>query len=160
MIPKLYEISEDIAKILGEEEWSEETEKRLESLGLDMEAKAKNILAFCADLEAFTDKAKAEEKRIAERRKAAENRAKRLKQYIQRCMEMAGRTEIETGTHNIKIQNNPPKAIVDDEEKIPAKYFIVIPATTQLDKAALLKDLKKGEVKGAHIEAGTHLRIR
>jgi hypothetical protein len=159
-MPSLYDITDEISTILGTDEWTDETEKQLESLNLAMEVKAKNCLEFCANLDSFVAAAKAEEKRIADRRKAAENRIKQLHSYIKRNMEAVDRTELEAGTHKLRIQNNPPTVVIDDEEKIPPKYYVVIPQTTQLDKKALIDDLKKGEVKGAHLEQGTQLRIR
>lgn len=162
MIPtSLYEISNEIAAILGEEEWDDQTEAKLDALGLAMEVKAKNILGFCADLAAFADAAKAEENRISARRKAAENRVASLKAYLKSCMEQAGRTEVEAGTHSLKIQANPPAVVVDDETTIPPRFFVIIPETKKLDKKLVAEALKKGEeVKGAHLERGTSLWIR
>lgn len=161
MLPKLYEITEDIADILTEEEWTEDTEKRLESLGLALEKKAENIVGLCTEWEAFVTAAKAEEQRIAGRRKAVENRIGHLKGYLQRCMESAEIMTMDAGTHNLRIQQNPPRVVVDSEESIPPWYFVIIPETMQLDKKAVAEALKKGEeIKGAHLERGTSLRIR
>ena len=157
---KLYDISAEIASILNEEEWTEETEQQLEALNLSLEVKAKNIVEFMADIDGFVDAAKKEEKRIAERRKAAENRRDRLKEYLHKSLEAIDRTELEAGSHKLKIQNNPPKVVIDEESEIPPKYFVVIPETFSLDKKTLAEDLKKGPVKGAHLERGTSLRIR
>jgi|LGVE01.1.fsa_nt_gb hypothetical protein len=161
MNTKLYEITEGIAKILQAEEWNEETELRVEALGMALEKKTENIVHFCTDQDAFVVAAKAEEKRIADRRKAVENRVASLKGYMQRCLESAGLMEVTAGTHKVKIQANPPRVVVSDEKSLPAKFFIVIPETTQLDKKLVADALKKGEeVKGAHLERGTSLRIR
>jgi len=161
MLPKLYEITEDIAAIITEEEWTEDTERRLESLSMALEKKAENIIGLCTEWESFVAAAKAEEQRIAGRRKAVENRIGHLKGYLQRCMESADIMTMEAGTHSLRIQQNPPKVVVDSEEAIPPWYFVIIPETTQLDKKALSEDLKKGvEVKGAHLERGTSLRVR
>jgi predicted transcriptional regulator len=161
MNTKLYEITEGIANILQAEEWNEETEQQIEVLGMALEKKAENIVHFCSDLGAFVVAAKAEEERIADRRKAVENRVVHLKDYMKRCLESAGLMEVTAGTHKVKIQANPPRVVVSDEKSLPAKFFIVIPETTQLDKKAVAEALKKGEeVKGAHLARGTSLRIR
>lgn len=158
---KLYEITEDIRNILLTDEWTDDTENQLAALEMSLEKKAGNIVYICAELEAFVEAAKAEEKRISERRKAAMGRVQRLKEYTKHCMEAAERDEIETGTHKIRLQQNNPKVVVDAEENIPPQFFTIIPATTQLDKKALADALKKGEViVGAHLERGTSLRIR
>jgi hypothetical protein len=158
---KLYEITEDIATILQAEEWTEEAETRLESLGLALEKKAENIVHFVAELEMFNGAAKAEEKRLAERRRASENRIKHLKDYMQRCLNHAERTEVEAGTYKVKLQKNPARVVVDAEENIPPRFFTIIPETKQLDRKAVAEALKKGEViVGAHLEQGMSLRIR
>jgi hypothetical protein len=69
-MPSLYDITEEISTILGTDEWTDETESKLESLNMAMEVKAKNVLEFCANLDSFVAAAKAEEKRIADRRKS------------------------------------------------------------------------------------------
>ncbi len=80
---------------------------------------------------------------------------------MQRCLESADLMEVTAGTHKVKIQANPPRVVVSDEKSLPAKFFIVIPETTQLDKKLVADALKRGEeVKGAHLERGTSLRIR
>lgn len=161
MNTKLYEITEGIATILQAEEWNEETERQIEALGMALEKKAENIVHFISELEMFKGAAKAEEKRLADRRKAVENRVVHLKDYMKRCLESADLMEVTAGTHKIKIQANPPKVVVDCEASLPPKFFIVIPETTQLDKKAVADALKKGEeVKGAHLARGTSLRIR
>lgn len=161
MLPKLYEITDDIAAILTEEEWTEETEKRIESLGMALEKKAENIIGLCTEWDAFVSAAKAEEQRIAGRRKAVENRIAHLKGYLQRCMESAEIMTLEAGTHSLRIQQNPPKVAVDAEQNIPPRFFTIIPEQKKLDKKALGDALKNGEViVGAHLERGMSLRIR
>jgi hypothetical protein len=103
---------------------------------------------------------KAEEERIAAKRKSVENRAASLRKYLLVNMQAVGRSEIQTGTHTLKIQKNPPAVKVDIEAAIPAKYWIVIPAVTQLDKKTLGADLKNGEVAGAHLEQSERLVVK
>lgn len=160
MLPKLYEITEDIAAILTEEEWTEDTETRLENLGMALEKKAENIIGLCTNLEAFVTSAKAEEKRIADRRRAVENRIAHIKGYLQRCMESAEIMTMDAGTHSLRIQQNPPRVIVDSEDAIPPRFFVIIPEQRQLDKKAIAEALKKEDIPGAHLERGTSLRIR
>ncbi len=51
METKLYEITENIAAILGEEDWTDETEQRLERLEMALEKKAENVVKFISELE-------------------------------------------------------------------------------------------------------------
>jgi hypothetical protein len=103
---------------------------------------------------------KAEEERIAAKRKSVENRAASLREYLLANMQAVGRSEIQTGTHALKIQKNPPAVKIDDEAAIPARYWVVIPESKQIDKKALGVDLKKGDVPGAHIEQSERLVVK
>jgi hypothetical protein len=157
----LYVISHGIAQILGEEEWTEETESRLEKLELALEAKVENIVKFCATLGAFTAAAKAEEERISARRRTAEARVAKLKAYMKQCLEQAERTEVIAGTHKVTIQNNPPSVEIETEWLIPPRYNVIIPESFRIDKKAIADALKKGEeVPGAKLVRGTSLRIK
>lgn len=156
----LYQIAEEMLPILSSEEWTEEQEQAIERLEMDLERKADNIISYTAKLESFADMCRAEEKRIADKRKAAENRVASLKEYLLRTMKGIDRTEIQCGTKTIKIQKNPPSVVVDDEEKIPARFFVIIPETKQLDKAALKSALKSGSMECAHLEQGERLVVK
>ena len=157
----LYEIAASIQDILACEEWTEEAEAKLEGLSMALEHKVGNIVAFSHNLESFVETCKAEEKRIAERRKAAENRVKSLKDYLLRSMLAAERTTIEIGTKKISVQDNPPSVSVLEEAIIPARFFVTIPEQHQLDKKAVAEAIKKGEeVPGAVLTRGKSLRVR
>lgn len=155
----LYDISSAINDILTREDWDDAAVEELEALNLALEVKTGNILHFCANLEAFAAAAKAEEQRIAGRRKAAEVRVEKLKGYIKAAMKSAGRTELDAGTHHLRIQLNPPSVVVDNEAEIPPRFFTIVPQTTVLDKKALAAELKKEDIPGAHLDRGESLRI-
>jgi len=152
----LYEIAPAIREILEREEWDEEA---LDELTEKFEVKAAGVTYFMDELTAFSDMAKAEAKRITDRAKAAQNRADRLKEYLKNSMETAEIFELELGTKKLKIQNNPPKLIVDDAEAIPAT-FKTVETIIKIDKAAVKAALKKTPIDGVHLETGTNLRIR
>ena len=154
---KLYEISGELLKVIEAEEFDEES---LNDLVISFEKKAGGIVSFNESMQTFIDYCKTEEKRIAAKRKAVENRGKSLMSYLKTCMESAGMMEMVVGTKTLKIQNNPPSVVIDDEAFIPACFYTVIPATSQLNKADLKAALKKGEVNGAHTEQGTRLVVK
>jgi hypothetical protein len=154
---KLYEISEELLNVIESEEFDEE---KLSELTMAFEQKAGGIVAFNEKMLSFVDYCKEEEKRIAAKRKAVENRAKRLTEYLKMNMEASGMMELEIGTKKLKIQNNPPLVVIDNEEALPAKFFTVIPETKQVNKAAVKEALKAGPVDGAHTEQGTRLVIK
>lgn len=157
----LFEISNDISEILGSEEWGDETLGKLETLNMALEKKAENVIHYSRNLDGFIDAAGDEIKRLQARKKAAENRKAQMMDYVKGCLEAVDRTDLEAGTFKLKIQQNNHKCVIEDELAIPAKYFVVVPQTTSIDRKALLDDMKAGEeVPGASMVRGTSLRVR
>ena len=75
-------------------------------------------------------------------------------------MDSAGFTEMQIGTKTAKIQKNPPKVVIFDEQDLPAK-FVEIVQTQRINKVAIKEALKAGEsVDGARIDQGFSLRIK
>lgn len=154
---KLYEIAPALHDALSAEEFNEET---ISDLSLAFEEKAAGIIRFSQKLDGFVEMAKAEEKRIAERRRAAENRRDSILSYLKRCMEVADITKLTLGTATASLQANPPKVVVHDEESIPAR-FVKIVQTTSIDKTGIRDAIKHGEaVPGCELVQEFGLRIR
>ena len=157
----LYEIAGDIGTILNSEEWTDEQLDAIDALSLDLAVKVGSIAAFRTNLSGFVDACKVEEKRIAARRKAAETRMASLLDYTKKCIELAGREEIQCGTITAKIQKNPPCCVIDDEDIVPGKYKVIVPATSRIDKKLLMVDIKAGvSVPGVHKEQSTRLAFK
>ena len=164
-MPKLYELTTDYQAVwqLVEDDTTDLAviEDTLQALEGDIEVKAASIATFIRGLTYDIDAIKAEEKRLADRRKAMENRVTAIKTYVQSQMEAAGLSKIKTSTQTISLQNNPPAVYIADERLIPAKYLTVIPQTTVADKKRIAEALKAGEnVPGCELTQGKSLRIR
>jgi hypothetical protein len=153
----LYEIAPELREAVMAEDFDEQL---VTDLAIAFENKAFGMMSIADELTAFVTMAKAEEKRIADKRKAVENRINRMKDYLQHNMETAEVFEVEQGTRKITLQKNPPKVVVDDEQAIPPRFYTVIPESFQLDKNALKTALKDGDVPGAHLEQGYSLRVK
>jgi len=135
----------------------------LEGLSGALEAKATNVAYFVRNLEATAEQIKLAEKQMADRRKAMENRAERIREYLKANMEVAGITQIECPHFKLSIKKNPPSVVIDAESQIPADYMTVPVAPPQApDKKLIAAALKDGfEVPGCHLETGkTRLDIR
>lgn len=154
---KLYEISDELLKVIEADEFNEES---LNELVISFEKKAGGIVSFNESMQTFIDYCKSEEKRIAAKRKAVENRGKSLMTYLKTCMESSGMMEMEVGTKTLKIQSNPPSVVIDDESLLDAKFFTIIPEQYQINKAEIKAALKQGDVNGAHTEQGTRLVVK
>lgn len=131
-----------------------------ESIDAVFEDKADGYAKVIANMSATADAIRAEEKRLADRRRTIENGIKRLKENLQHAMIEADKRKFKTQLFSFGIQPNPPKVVIDDELEIPEQY-LVIRKELVLDKTALKDDLKSGkQVRGAHLEQGESLRIR
>lgn len=134
----------------------------LEGLSGELEVKATNVAAFCRNLEASAEAIKNAEAQMAARRKAIENRANRIKQYLKENMERTGILKIESPHFSMAIKKNPPSVVVDPSQVIPAEFYNQPPPPAPvLDKKRVAEALKAGkEVPGCKLEQGTRLEIR
>jgi hypothetical protein len=131
----------------------------LEAIGGEIEIKAENTAKVLKELEAEAAKLKVETERLEMRKKSIENNVKAAKAYLYNAMKITGKEKFKTTLFSFNIQKNPVKLVIDDETKIPKKYFVPQPA--KLDAAKLKEDLKAGAVrKYAHLEQGESLRIK
>lgn len=127
----------------------------------ELSVKLEGYCKFIRNLESDIAGLKAEEKRLAEKRRVMENTVERAKFAMQTAMNTAGEKKIPCGSFTVSVQNNPPKCVLDvSVADIPSKYLI--PQEPTVDKKLLLDDLKASEeaVPYAHIEQGESLRIR
>lgn len=158
---RLYDLSKKYLQLLEiAESVDEETlNDTLSSIEDAIEEKAENTAKVIRNLEAQAEAFKTEEYRLAARRKAIENNAKRLKLYLQEELERVGADKIKGELFTIAIQNNPKSVEVLDETLIPKKYFIE--QRPKLDKKALLDELKTGaDIEGVEIKQSRSVRIR
>ena len=134
----------------------------LEGLSGELEVKATNVAAFVRNLEASAEAIKQAETEMSARRKAIENRAKRIRTYLQGQMERTGMTKIECPYFKIAIRDNPPSVVIDAESQIPAEFMRTPePPPPSPDKKAIGDALKAGkDVAGAHLERGKRLEIK
>ena len=119
-----------------------------------------NVAKFMQNLDATAKAIKEAEQQMAKRRKAIENRARWIKDYLKANMEAAGITKIESPWFSLAIQKNPPSMDVLYENALPDDYKTEV-VTVKIDKAAIKEALKEGEdVPGAVLRQGTRLAVR
>ena len=151
-----------IWNLIEEGELDDETlQEVFENTEEELSAKLEGYCKFIKNLEADIAGLKAEEKRLADKRRAKENAIERAKYVMQMAMTTAGEKKIPCGSFTVSVQNNPPKCVLDvSVADIPSKYLI--PQEPNVDKKLLLEDLKASgeQVPYAHIEQGESLRIR
>lgn len=107
---------------------------------------------------------KEEENRLSNRRKAAENRIKRLMGCLEDAMRFTGKTKFKTALFSFGIQKNGGKQPVsidtNDVLDIPEEFLIPQPPVPDKDKIRAYLE-KNGPTPWAHLEPrGESLRIR
>lgn len=134
----------------------------LEGLAGALEVKATNVAMFVRNLEATAETIKEAEAKMAARRKALENRAARVRDYLKMNMERTGIKKIECPYFKIAIRENPAAVVIDAASQIPDDYMKhPEPPPPSPDKALIAKAIKDGfDVPGCHLERGTRLEIR
>lgn len=161
---KLYELSQayrDVEEALS----TMDEDERKDGIALlqEIEANLEEKLLACArvarNIEVETEAIKAEEQRLANRRRALENNYTRLKEYMQQQMDVAGLEKTRDANFTVSMQKNPPSVRVVDEGRIPRRYYIE--QEPKLDKRGILDALKAGEsVDGVELQQTRSLRIR
>lgn len=158
---KLYELTTSYTQLLDlADSLDEETFRdTLSAIEEAIEDKAENTAKLIRGLEADIEILKAEEKRLADRRKALESKVSNTKAYLQEQLEIAGLDKVKRPTITVAIQNNPPSVEIADESLIPSHYMI--PQPNKIDKKAILSALKEGLViDGCNMKQSRSVRIR
>ena len=159
---QLYKMTDDFVELqnmLDENPEDEYVIQTLDSIKLEIDDKAANIVSLMKNITTPIPAIDDEIKRLQELKKSIQNTEKRLKEYLQYQMEKMGIEKIETDLVTIRLQKSPPSLIVDNPNIIPEEYkkteIIISTKTKELKEA-----LKQGaEVPGCHLVSRKHLRI-
>ncbi len=132
----------------------------LNTIDGELAEKLENYASVMKNIESDIAGIKAEEGRLAERRKAMENSIKRMKENMQTAMVETGQTKVKGEKFSFNVQKNPPSLLVHDDSLIPIDYIKVEEVKT-IDKKAILAELKNGaDIQGVEIQQGESIRIR
>lgn len=129
---------------------------------LAIQSKIESYAFVIRNMETLPEQIKAEEKRLADRRKAIEKRVENIKDWLFQNMLHAGISKIESPVFTVAIQLNPPAVVIDDESLIPPDYFVQ-PDTPPpaLSRALIKQAISDGyAVPGARLEQKQRLVIR
>jgi hypothetical protein len=122
--------------------------------GIPLGEKLDACAAKLGQWEGMAATCKAEQDRLAKRRKALENRVNRLRSYMAFCLGGLNDPRVETDLHIFNLQDPQERLMVDVDSpgELDARYRKV---SVSVDTARLKADLKDGkEVEGAHLERG------
>ncbi|ARK23594.1 hypothetical protein SporoP37_02065 [Sporosarcina sp. P37] len=156
----LYELTGNYLQIQRMiEDGSEGLEDTLESIEGALEDKLESYAMVIRNIESDVEGLKAEEKRLADRRKTMENGIKRMKLSMHDAMSSTGEKKIKGEKFTFTIQKNPPSLKLVDESLIPKEFLVEV--APSIDKKAIMERLKANEeIPGAQISQGESLRIR
>ena len=159
----LYEITSGFPALMENEEISEEDKKKIEDeLVILLQQKSQNIIGYTKNIELTINAMKEEEKRIADNRKALENKISKFKEYVKECMENNGFTKIETELGTISIAKSPASVEIINEDEVPSEFKQEV-VTVKIDKTKIKNNFKEtGEIPaGVNIvTTNTNLRIK
>lgn len=164
----LYELTENwlnVQQMMEDTDDIEAVLDTLEAIEGGIEDKAENYGKLITNLKADIESIKAEEDRLAKRRRTISNNIEGLKDRLYRTMNAIQKDRIKTDLFSFTIANNPPTAQVSNEAEFISwardndKRFIR--EKVELNKKALADALKSGEeINGATLIQTKGLRIR
>ena len=120
---KLYEYAAEFAELFDNlddmdgEDMEQAWFDTLESIEAEFDDKAENVIAYIKELESQAAALKEQEKAFAERRRAKEHHAERLKKYLLDCMNATDRVKIDRPMGCATVRNNAESPRFADEEK-------------------------------------------
>lgn len=131
----------------------------LEALDEALEGKVESVLHFRQHLLNEAATLKAEEQRLAERRKLREAKAKRLTEYVDECLSIADVKKLETALFTVSYRKSTSVEITN-ADALPVG-LLRTKTVQEPDKTAISKALKAGEaIDGARLVDKMNLQIK
>lgn len=162
---RLYELRSEYVELraLAQQDTIEEDQRQafedtLTGLRGEIVDKVHACCIVVRELDSEVEALKAEENRLASRRKALEANSDRLRAYMTVEMALMEMKSIRTPLFAITLQANKPKLVLREDAAIPAAYLRTF---TKPDNQAVRDALERGEkITGAHLEPSQSVRIR
>jgi hypothetical protein len=132
-MPRLYQLTEAYADLVGQLEDCQTEEERfavleaLDAIGSDIADKGEAYARIMRNSQAEAEALDKEIRRLTAKKKAAENTVERLKSHMLFALGLAGANELRTTIGKWRVQQNPPKVEILDETEIPEEFFVPQP---------------------------------
>lgn len=154
----LYQIADSYRALLDMDIPEEQLADTLELVKDEFQDKARGIGFVLETMDANESALSAHLEDVKRRLDAIKGRKQRLKDYLHYNMTATGISKIESPYFTISLQKSPESVVIDNENVIPDDYTETV---RKVSKSLVKKALKDGYiVPGAHLEQGTHVRIR
>ena len=161
---KLYDITKNmqaVEQMLADGIEPEQLQDALGDIEEAFQSKGEHILYLMQNMSSDVEAYKAEESRLAKRRKITENQLASIKEYLILNMVSSGISKLDNGVIKAGIVKPRPVLVIRHEELIPPE-FKKVAVTSSVDKKQLLAALKDGEeILGCEIgQSKTGLTIK
>ena len=165
---KLYELTNDYLALLeaidNDEIPEEAIADTLEAIESCIEDKADSIACLPKNLDAECKAIKAEEERLAERRKAKEKSHERIKQYLSDTLQIAGIDKVETARNRITFRKSEVVEIVEDvfiQWAQKNRDDLLKYSKPTANKTEIKRVLKDGiKIEGAELRINQNIQIK
>lgn len=138
-------------------------EEGLQTIEAELTVKCQNGIGLIRHLEALHAGMKAEATRLTAQARFLKNRIDSIKTWYAKNLDAMGKSKVATEFGTMRVQNNPHSYPHElwQRDKIPKKYFDVVPEHLELNIDRVKDDLKANvEVPGAWRTQTRGLRIQ
>lgn len=154
----LYEIEQEIMNCVDMETGEIIDTEKLEQLQMDRDKKIENIALWIKNLKADAEALKAEKNALAERQKAAENKAESLKKYL---LGFLAGEKFSTPKVAISFRKSESVQVTDIKSVMDFDDQYVKFAEPTVDKTAIKKAIKSGiAIPGAELVENQNIQIK
>lgn len=134
--------------------------EKVEALNLEIDQKIENLCKWIKNLEADAEAYKQYKMAFADKQKAAENKAKSIKSYIQMYLD-GKKWEASDKSVRVAYRTTKDKVTIDDITAIPAEWFKTPQTESNLNKTALKEAILEGhKIDGVHLEDSISMQIK
>ncbi|MGB8665885.1 MAG: siphovirus Gp157 family protein [Serratia inhibens] len=123
--------------------------------------KLDGAFTYVRNLEGLAKTVDEEVKRLTDRKKSFENRAKSIRKYVLACLLASGQDSLKTTTNTFTARKGVASVVIDNADLLPDE-LVTVQTLVAPDKKAIKEAIENGvDVKGAHIEIGERsLQVR
>lgn len=123
--------------------------------------KLDGAFTYVRNLEGLAKTVDEEVKRLTERKRSFENRAKSIRKYVLACLLVSGQDSLKTTTNTFTARKGVASVVIDNADLLPDE-LVTVQTLVAPDKKAIKEAIENGvDVKGAHIEIGERsLQVR
>ncbi|MBI6182511.1 siphovirus Gp157 family protein [Serratia proteamaculans] len=123
--------------------------------------KLDGAFTYVRNLEGLAKTVDEEVKRLTERKRSFENRAKSIRKYVLACLLASGQDSLKTTTNTFTARKGVASVVIDNADLLPDE-LVTVQTLVAPDKKAIKEAIENGvDVKGAHIEIGERsLQVR